>query len=89
MPCLAPLSGRRLPKIDLTLISPGISDASSRSRLGNGAPITGTAIYLTANLATWGKTWALWTGIVANVPGYTGVTGGWMVEQVMATAPAL
>jgi ABC-type Fe3+ transport system substrate-binding protein len=85
----------------LTLISPGISDASSLTvrhamisefspnprSLRNGAPVTGTAVYLTADPAAWEKTWALWTGIVANVPGCTGVTGGWMVEPVDGYSP--
>ncbi|KAJ5317759.1 hypothetical protein N7508_002267 [Penicillium antarcticum] len=79
----------------LTLISPGShSDASSLTichamisefspnpgALGNGAPVTGTALYLTADPVAREKTWALWTGIGANVPGCNGVTDGWMVE---------
>lgn len=50
--------------------------------LGNGAPVTGTAIYLTPDAAGWEKTWALWTSIVSSVPGCIGVTGGFMVEPV-------
>lgn len=50
--------------------------------LGNGAPVTGTAIYLTPDPAGWEATWALWTTIVREVPGCLGVTGGWMVEPV-------
>lgn len=50
--------------------------------LGNGAPVTGTAIYLTPDPAGWEATWALWTTIVPKVPGCLGVTGGWMVEPM-------
>ncbi|KAJ5672727.1 hypothetical protein N7507_001854 [Penicillium longicatenatum] len=50
--------------------------------LGHGAPVSGTAIYLTPDPAGWDKTWALWTSIVSTVPGCLGVTGGWMVEPV-------
>jgi len=50
--------------------------------LGHGAPVGGTAIYLTPDPAGWEKTWALWTSIVSTVPGCLGVTGGWMVEPV-------
>jgi hypothetical protein len=88
-------------EITRTLISLGISDASSLTvrhamisrfspnpkSVGNGAPVTGTAIYLASDPAAWEKTWALWTGIVANVPGCMGVTGGWMVEPVDGYSP--
>lgn len=50
--------------------------------LGNGEPVTGTAIYLTSDPAGWEKTWALWTSIVSTVPVCIGVMGGWMVEPV-------
>ena len=50
--------------------------------LGNGAPVTGTAFYLTPDPAGWEATWALWTTIVREVPGCLGVTGGWMVEPM-------
>lgn len=50
--------------------------------LGKGAPVTGTAIYLTSTPEDWEKAWALWTTIVSRVDGCMGVTGGWMVEPV-------
>ncbi|KAJ5099596.1 hypothetical protein N7532_006597 [Penicillium argentinense] len=60
-----------------------ISEFSAEPKsLGNGAPVTGTAIYLTRDQAGWEKTWELWTSIVSTVPGCIGVTGGWMVESV-------
>ncbi|KAJ5708995.1 hypothetical protein N7493_010329 [Penicillium malachiteum] len=67
----------------LTVRHAMISEFSSNPKsLGNGAPVTGTAIYLTPDPEGWEKTWALWTSIVSTVPGCIGVTGGWMVEPV-------
>ncbi|KAJ5146172.1 uncharacterized protein N7515_000736 [Penicillium bovifimosum] len=95
------LSSREWEQITTILKSLGVPDASSLTvrhamiaefspnprSLGNGAPVTGTAIYLTADPAAWEKTWALWTGIVSSVPGCIGVTGGWMVEPVEGNSP--
>jgi hypothetical protein len=95
------VSSREWEQIITILKSLGVSDASSLTvrhamiaefspnprSLGNVAPITGTAIYLTADPAAWEKTWALWTGIVGSVPGCIGVTGGWMVEPVEGSSP--
>ncbi|KAL2842759.1 hypothetical protein BJY01DRAFT_248913 [Aspergillus pseudoustus] len=50
--------------------------------ISSGAPVTGTAIYLTTSRTGWEKTWALWTTIVPNVKGCLGCTGGWIVEPV-------
>ncbi|KAJ5689344.1 hypothetical protein N7462_003736 [Penicillium macrosclerotiorum] len=55
--------------------------------LGSGAPVTGTAIYLTPDPVGWEKTWELWTTIVSSVPGCIGVTGGWMVEPLEECSP--
>jgi hypothetical protein len=65
-----------------------ISEFSPNPRaLGNGAPVSGTAIYLTPDPGAWEKMWSLWTSIVVSIPGCIGVTGGWMVEPVEGTSP--
>ncbi|KFG82207.1 hypothetical protein MANI_025968 [Metarhizium anisopliae] len=50
--------------------------------LGNGAPVTGTAIYLATDSDGWEKTWALWTTIVPYAKGCLGCAGGWVVEAL-------
>ncbi|KAJ5620888.1 hypothetical protein N7510_004872 [Penicillium lagena] len=73
---------------DLTVRHAMISEFSPNPRaLGNGAPVSGTAIYLTPDPGSWEKMWSLWTSIVVNIPGCIGVTGGWMVEPVEGTSP--
>ncbi|KAL3463434.1 hypothetical protein BJX64DRAFT_120959 [Aspergillus heterothallicus] len=59
-----------------------LSHFTHSPRTISGAPVTGTAIYLTTSRAGWEKTWALWTTIVPNVKGCLGCTGGWIVEPV-------
>lgn len=59
-----------------------ISEFSSKcTSLGKGAPVTGTAIYLDTD-ANWDAAWALWSTIVPNVPGFMGIAGGKIVEEV-------
>ncbi|KAJ5947546.1 hypothetical protein N7466_000561 [Penicillium verhagenii] len=68
---------------ELTVRHAMISEFTPKPKsLGHGAPVSGTAIYLTPDPTGWEKTWALWTSIVSTVPGCLGVTGGWMVEPV-------
>ncbi len=49
--------------------------------LGQGAPFTGTAIYLGTD-ESWDHAWDLWATIVPKVPGCAGVAGGYIVEPV-------
>ncbi|KAF8846538.1 hypothetical protein BDZ45DRAFT_608827 [Acephala macrosclerotiorum] len=49
--------------------------------LGLGAPVTGTAIYLSTTPA-WDMAWANWVSIVQNVPGFMGIAGGPVLEAV-------
>ncbi|KAL2822868.1 hypothetical protein BJX63DRAFT_644 [Aspergillus granulosus] len=65
-----------------TVLHTLLSHFTHNPRTISGAPVTGTAIYLTTSRAGWEKTWALWTTIVPNVKGCLGCTGGWVVEPV-------
>lgn len=50
--------------------------------LGKGAPVSGTAVYLSTDEAWHSGAWPLWTHIVRHVDGCLGVTGGRLVESV-------
>lgn len=49
--------------------------------LGKGAPVTGTAIYLSTT-QEWDAAWAKWVSIVQHVPGFLGIAGGPMIGEV-------
>jgi hypothetical protein len=49
--------------------------------LGKGAPVTGTAIYLSTT-PEWDAAWAKWVDIVQHVPGFLGIAGGPMIGEV-------
>ena len=50
--------------------------------LSHGSPITGTATYLSPRREAWDAAWARWQSIVAEVPGFMGIAGGPVVEDV-------
>ncbi|KAH8767555.1 hypothetical protein BGZ57DRAFT_930193 [Hyaloscypha finlandica] len=49
--------------------------------LGNGAPVTGTAIYLSTT-TTWNLAWTAWVSFVQSVPGFLGIAGGPVLEAI-------
>lgn len=49
--------------------------------LGRGAPVTGTAIYLSTD-SNWDAAWANWVSIVQTIPGFMGIAGGPVLEIV-------
>ncbi len=49
--------------------------------LGKGAPVTGTAVYLSTRSA-FDANWAKWADIVQEVPGFMGIAGGHIIEPV-------
>ncbi|PMD41639.1 hypothetical protein L207DRAFT_458175 [Hyaloscypha variabilis F] len=49
--------------------------------LGKGAPVTGTAIYLCCT-ENWDIAWARWVAFVQGVPGFLGIAGGPVLEEV-------
>ena len=49
--------------------------------LGKGSPVTGTAIYR-ATTDKWDAAWDLWSTIVPHVPGFMGIAGGHIIEEV-------
>ena len=55
--------------------------STSCKSLGKGAPVTGTAIYLSTTTA-WDMAWANWVSIVQHVPGFMGIAGGPVIEAV-------
>jgi len=59
-----------------------VSEFSSGCKsLGKGAPVTGTAIYLSTT-PEWNAAWAKWVSIVQHVPGFMGIAGGPMIGEV-------
>lgn len=50
--------------------------------LSRGSPFTGTAYYLAPNREAWDAAWARWATIVSKVPGFMGISGGPVVEDV-------
>ena len=49
---------------------------------GKGAPVTGTAIYLSTSTSSWDIAWAKWVAFVQTVPGFLGIAGGPVLESV-------
>lgn len=50
--------------------------------LARGSPFTGTAYYLAPDREGWDKAWARWQTIISKVPGFMGISGGPVVEEV-------
>jgi hypothetical protein len=53
----------------------------SCTSLGKGAPVTGTAIYRNTD-ENWDAAYERWAAIVCHVPGFMGIAGGHIVEEV-------
>jgi hypothetical protein len=49
--------------------------------LGKGAPVTGTAIYLGIT-QEWDESYSEWATIVPAVPGFMGIAGGYLEEEI-------
>lgn len=50
--------------------------------LGLGAPVTGTAVYFITSPPVWDAAYAKWSTIVPSVPGFMGISGGYIEEPV-------
>lgn len=69
-------------KGEVTIRHGQISEFSAGCKsLGKGAPVTGTAIYLSTT-PDWQHAWNLWVSIVQHVPGFLGIAGGPIIEKV-------
>lgn len=44
--------------------------------------MTGTAIYLSTKTASWDIAWANWVSFVQTMPGFLGIAGGPVLEEV-------
>ncbi len=50
--------------------------------LARGSPFTGTVYYLAPDRKAWDLAWARWQTIISKVPGFMGISGGPVVEEV-------
>lgn len=60
----------------------GYHPSHASQSLGLGAPVTGTAVYFVTSPPVWDAAYAKWSAIVPSVPGFMGISGGYIEEPV-------
>jgi hypothetical protein len=76
-------------KMDDMIIRHGVFAEQSKNprALGPSAPFSGTAIYKINDPYGWQGAWQLWSTIIINTKGCTGVTGGWLIDEKRHGSP--